>query len=162
VLFRAGEPGDAVYVVARGRLGAFRDGAGREELVAEIGRGEPVGEIALLTKEPRALTVRALRDSELVRLTAEGFETALVRNPHALVPMTRVLAQRLRATTVAGASSSLRTIALLPVDADVRLASFAPGLEAGLRQVGSVMSLGAVEFDAIHGTNASATSSDSA
>src|SRR5262249_59692931 len=58
VLFRAGEPGDAVYVVARGRLGAFRDGAGREGLAAEIGRGEPVGEIALLTKEPRALTVR--------------------------------------------------------------------------------------------------------
>jgi CRP-like cAMP-binding protein/predicted acylesterase/phospholipase RssA len=163
-LFRAGDPGDAVYVLARGRLGAYRERPGaEEELVAEIGHGEPVGELALLTKEPRVLTVKALRDSDLVRLSAEGFETALVRNPQALVPLVRTMAQRLRAATAASTThGGIHTIAVLPLGPGVAVAPLLQALDTGLRQDGATVLLGAEEVDAIHGSGASAASANSA
>jgi predicted acylesterase/phospholipase RssA/CRP-like cAMP-binding protein len=165
VLFRAGDPGDAVFVVARGRLGAFRDApslGGVEELVAEIGAGEPVGEVALLTHEPRSLTVRALRDTELVRLSAQGFEDALTRNPQAIVPIARTLAHRLRAMATGTITrASIRTVAIVPLNPSVPVASLVRGIEAGLRKAGAVLSLSADEFDELHGKSASAATADS-
>ena len=59
ILFRQGDVGDAVYVVMQGRLQVVHDGrSGELEVIAEIGRGEPVGEMALLGHEPRSSTVR--------------------------------------------------------------------------------------------------------
>jgi hypothetical protein len=56
ILFREGDVGDALYVVLQGRLQVLRQRPGEDpEVVAEIGRGEPVGEMALITREPRAL-----------------------------------------------------------------------------------------------------------
>ena len=49
VLFERGAPGDALYVIRHGRLEVLVDG----EVVREAGRGEVLGELALLTGEPR-------------------------------------------------------------------------------------------------------------
>src|SRR5262245_24478114 len=152
VLFSAGDAADAVYVVARGRLGGFRaDAEGAEELVVEIPAGEPVGEIELLTKEPRAMTVRALRNSELVRLSAEGFDTTIARSPQALVPLTRTLAVRLRAmATGMHARAAVRTIALVPIDASIPIEALARNIEQGLRDVGAVLNVSGNDLDQIH------------
>src|SRR6476620_7337713 len=57
-LMREGDAGDAMFVVVSGRLSVVVD----ENSIAEIGRGETVGEMALLTGAPRSATVRGLRD----------------------------------------------------------------------------------------------------
>src|SRR5205823_12764517 len=56
---RQGEPGDSLFVIARGRLGVYVDAGGRETQVATMGEGVCFGEMALLTGEPRSATVRA-------------------------------------------------------------------------------------------------------
>jgi len=152
LLFNAGDAADAVYVVARGRLGGFRvDSDGGDELVVEIPAGEPVGEIELLTKEPRAMTVRALRNSEVVRLSAEGFDTTIARSPQALVPLARTLAVRLRAlATGTHTRAAVRTIALVPSDASIPIEALARTIEQGLRDAGAVLNVGADYLEQIH------------
>ncbi len=76
-LFRAGDVSDALYVVLRGRLQVLDGDGGRDDVVAELGRGQVVGELGVLLGAPRSATVRAVRDSSLVRVTkAEFHKTA--------------------------------------------------------------------------------------
>src|SRR5438034_7623884 len=94
-VLRAGEPSDSVYVVLSGRLRAYVEREGKEHAVGEIGSGDSVGEMAVLTDEPRSATVRALRDSELVRLSRETFDQLLRRYPGAMMAVTRSIVERL-------------------------------------------------------------------
>jgi len=95
-LFAQGDPADGLYVVLTGRLGVFRtEPGGEQRLVNETVTGDAVGEMALLLGEPRSATVVALRDSELLRLRREAFDTLLDRQPQLVVQLTRQLAARL-------------------------------------------------------------------
>jgi putative peptide zinc metalloprotease protein len=69
VLMTQGEPGDAFYVIASGRLEVVQDGA----VVREPGPGDHVGEVALLTDAPRNATVRAVTPGRLFRLDRAAF-----------------------------------------------------------------------------------------
>ena len=68
-LFAAGDRSEDLYFVVGGRLRAVSP-EGR--VLGEMTRGESIGEIALLTGEPRTATVTAVRDSELVHVVAPG------------------------------------------------------------------------------------------
>ena len=60
VLFRQGDAGDAMYMVITGKLEALVETRGSApEIVGEISRGEWVGEMAVLTGDPRSATIRA-------------------------------------------------------------------------------------------------------
>jgi CRP-like cAMP-binding protein len=66
VLIREGEAGDALYVIAGGRLEALiSDPPAR---IGEITTGEIVGETALLTGAPRSATVQAVTNTHGYRL----------------------------------------------------------------------------------------------
>src|SRR5579864_4987940 len=65
-LFRSGDVGDSLYVVLSGRLEVVRESPGPAVLRA-LGRGQAFGELSLLTGGPRAASVRARRDSELLK-----------------------------------------------------------------------------------------------
>jgi len=92
VLFREGDVGDSLYVLLTGRLRVFvRAASGEDAFVAEIGRGEGVGEMALLTGAPRSATVIAARDSVLVRLSRNAFERIVERSPRLMLRVTRRL-----------------------------------------------------------------------
>ena len=73
-LMREGEAGDSLFFVAVGRLRVTmtRDD-GTEALLAELGRGEVVGELAVMTNEPRSADVTALRDSQVLELSGDAF-----------------------------------------------------------------------------------------
>jgi len=86
-LMREGEPGDALYLLVRGRLQAWAaapDGRERGTFLNEITAGDSIGELSLLTGAPRAVGVQAIRDSLLVSIDRENFE-ALSRDFPALV-----------------------------------------------------------------------------
>ena len=74
VLIRQGDPGDAYYAIAAGELDVRRDG----HLVSRIGRGEGVGEIALLRAIPRTATVIAHTAATVYKLDREPFLTAVL------------------------------------------------------------------------------------
>jgi hypothetical protein len=73
-LIRQGEEGDAYYAVAAGQLDVFQDG----RFLRRCGRGEGVGEIALLRAIPRTATVTAHTDATLYKLAREPFLTAVI------------------------------------------------------------------------------------
>jgi NTE family protein len=91
-LVRQGETADALYIVVTGRF--LVTVAGRREPVAELGPGQPVGEIAFLAGGARTATVTALRDSLVLRLGRAEFEELATKNPSILRTLTVTLARR--------------------------------------------------------------------
>src|SRR5260370_31022455 len=84
-ILREGDPADAMYRVVGGRLQAIaRHPDGTETQVGEIGRGEVVGEMALITREPRTASVQAVRDTQLLRVSADTFTRLVSEHPEAL------------------------------------------------------------------------------
>ena len=148
VLFEQGEIGDALYVVVHGGLDIrVREADGEQASVARRGRAEPIGERALLTQEPRSATVVALRDTELLRLSADRFHALIAREAGALLPLIRTLAGRM--TGVAPRDRHPTTLALVPLhpglDARGLARSFAPCLP------GRSLCVDRQDFEAAHG-----------
>src|SRR5689334_16660526 len=100
-LFRQGEPGDSLYVVLTGRLEIVIEGE-QDKVIRILGRGDSVGELALLTESPRSASVRARRDSELLYVTREHFAKLLEERPEFAAGLTRVLGRQLRDVRHAG------------------------------------------------------------
>ncbi len=73
---RQGDESRALYVVAEGT--AVVEHEGRE--VSRLGRGEVFGEIALLSGQPRAATVRALNSMQVVEVSSDGLAGLLARH----------------------------------------------------------------------------------
>jgi predicted acylesterase/phospholipase RssA/CRP-like cAMP-binding protein len=134
-LFTAGDPGDALYVVVYGRLRAVlpdENADGGERLLGEIGRGESVGEMALLTGEPRSATVRAVRDTELLQLSQQAFHALAERQPRLMLEMARLIVSRYQRMIRPGAQARPVTIALVPCHASVPIGEVAANVEREL------------------------------
>ena len=95
-LVRQGEDADCLYYVLRGRLDVLRDG---HLLVAEIGSGEPVGEIAFFADTQRTADVVASRDSQLLRLGRSQFEQVSALQPQLVQSILRTFGRRLASAT---------------------------------------------------------------
>jgi Cyclic nucleotide-binding domain/Major Facilitator Superfamily len=76
-LIRQGDEGDAYYAIAAGEFDVMQDG----RLLRKCGRGEGVGEIALLHSVPRTASVVARSDAMVYELAREPFLTAVVGHP---------------------------------------------------------------------------------
>ena len=113
VLIRQGDPADALYIVMSGRFVVNREG--RRDPVCEIGPDQPIGEIAFLTGESRTATVRALRDSLVLKLSREQFDRLSEKKPTIWRSLTATLARRLATTTAEPArlDPRPRTIAVI-------------------------------------------------
>ena len=96
-LIRQGEPADALYLVVSGRFLVLRDG--QAQALAEIGPGRPIGEIAFFAGGARTASVKAERDSLVLKLNVEDFEQLAGRSPAFWRTITSTLAQRLADTT---------------------------------------------------------------
>ncbi|MDQ6860579.1 MAG: cyclic nucleotide-binding domain-containing protein, partial [Verrucomicrobiota bacterium] len=96
VLFVEGDPSDALFLLLSGRLQATVSASGGvPQIVGEIGRGESVGEMGVLTNKPRRATVMALRDSILARVELSAFNEMLQSFPSLALNFTRVIIERL-------------------------------------------------------------------
>ena len=139
-LMREGDAGDAMYVVVSGRLSVVVE---PEHSIAEIGRGETVGEMALLTGAPRSATVRGLRDTMLLRLSRSSFDALVERHPKATMALARVIVQRLEQSIHARSAppAAPATFAVAPAGLDAPLASTARMVAEQLATHGTVLHL---------------------
>lgn len=164
VLFHQGDPADCLYVVGSGRLRAIIDHAdGTEEVLGDVGRGEVVGEMALLIGEPRSATVRVVRDSHLIRLDKAAFDALVEHHPSTVMQITRRLVTRYRAvlrSRSGGTVGRLTTVALVPTSTDVPLAAFVDRLERALAATTTVLRLNSTRVDSLVGPGASQTAED--
>ena len=130
ILFRQGDPANALYLVTSGCLAVLmRQPDGSESRVAQVHAGETVGEMALISGEPRSATVVATRDSSLLRIARDSFETLIRRHPDAMFHLAKQLVARLvTANRASDPSACAKTIALLPTGPGVACAALASDL----------------------------------
>jgi len=103
-LMRKGDSGDALYIVDTGRLEVVlgeQEGVGREDdetmrVLRVLGRGATVGELALVTGDPRSASVLANRDSTLLRLSHDDFQELITTEPTFATALTAVLGRQLQ------------------------------------------------------------------
>src|SRR5262245_26557934 len=102
-VFRQGETGDSLYVVASGALGVFVVAAngGSTLRVGTLTSGDLFGEMALFTGEPRSATIRADSPSTILQLPRERFLALVVREPTISLTIAATLSQRLRSANEA-------------------------------------------------------------
>ncbi len=97
VLFHQGDPGDAMYLVVSGSLlveQAYENNSGWGE---PRGRGQIIGEMALLDGEKRMATVRVLEDAQLLTIHRYVFQSVMHDSPDFASAILVCLARRLRA-----------------------------------------------------------------
>jgi CRP-like cAMP-binding protein len=94
VLFYEGDPGDALYVIVEGEVSVSAEGPPRVEM-ARMGPGSFIGEVALMTDQPRSATVAATVDAELLRIDRTTLSRVLAEHGEVLSAVLRFVRDRL-------------------------------------------------------------------
>ena len=91
VLIEQGDKSDSLYVVVRGRflVQAY------DRLIAEIKEGEPIGELAFFTAEPRTATVVAGRNSQVLVFDRASYDTVIKQTPQIANALLAAISARL-------------------------------------------------------------------
>ncbi|XP_033822083.1 patatin-like phospholipase domain-containing protein 6 isoform X4 [Periophthalmus magnuspinnatus] len=163
-LYRQDDKSDCTYIVLNGRLrSVIRKANGKKELVGEYGRGDLIGVVEALTKQPRATTVHAVRDTELVKLPEGTLNNIKRRYPQVVTRLIHLLGQKIlgnlqqgrgpftasalglpsvaTSADVTNPSSNLSTVAVLPVGDDVPVNAFNLELSHALSAIGPTLLL---------------------
>uniref|UniRef100_A0A673AGU2 Patatin-like phospholipase domain containing 6 n=1 Tax=Sphaeramia orbicularis TaxID=375764 RepID=A0A673AGU2_9TELE len=163
-LYRQDDQSDCTYIVLNGRLrSVIRKANGKKELVGEYGRGDLIGVVEALTKQPRATTVHAVRDTELVKLPEGTLNNIKRRYPQVVTRLIHLLGQKIlgnlqqgrgpfsgsalslpsmtASADVTNPASNLSTVAVLPVCDDVPINAFNLELSHALSAIGPTLLL---------------------
>jgi len=99
VLFHAGDVGDAMYLIERGKVRiSVRARDGHEVTLANLRRGDFFGEMALLDGQRRSADAVVAEDARLALLSREHFLSFMRSSPDVALEMLTALANRLRHT----------------------------------------------------------------
>jgi uncharacterized membrane protein len=99
VLFRAGDAGDAMYLIERGKVRICVQATdGHELTLTELGRGDFFGEMALFDGQRRSANAVVADDARLAMLSREHFLSFMRSTPNVALEMLTALANRLRHT----------------------------------------------------------------
>jgi NTE family protein len=139
LLQRDGENSRALFLVVTGGLGVFvEDEHGGKRLVAHVPAGETVGEMSLISNEPHSAQLVALRDTELLRVSPQAFDSLIARHPRVMFNLMRVLIRRLNETTHQPVDRSRpKTFAIVPLQEGLGDEPIARRLAASLVEMGS-------------------------
>jgi CRP/FNR family cyclic AMP-dependent transcriptional regulator len=97
-LFTAGDPGDGFYLVVDGLLKVnVISLVGGERILAILGPGDLVGELAIIDDAPRSASVTAIRATTLRFVSRAAFAAVAARQPELYRAFTVMLSRRLRA-----------------------------------------------------------------
>ena len=97
VLFRAGDPGESLYIVSKGEVQiSIRDTAGQKIVLNNAHPGEIFGELALLDRGARTATAVAITDTELLQLDREHLLMVFRQAPEAALHFLAVMGHQTR------------------------------------------------------------------
>ena len=105
-----GDPGDAMHIIVSGDVSVVVRGDEGERVVAVRSAGDVVGEMAVVTNEPRIAGLVARGDVRVLSIARPEFEAILRERPETALGVIRVLCRRLAEPTrsegnVAGTTS---------------------------------------------------------
>jgi HEAT repeat protein len=95
VISAEGEIGDELHLVLAGTVIVARGGVTTGSVVARRGPGEVVGEMSIITRNPRVASLLAEDDVRTLRIGRREFESVIRERPDVSLALLRVLAERL-------------------------------------------------------------------
>jgi CRP-like cAMP-binding protein len=95
VLFREGEHGEDMYVIQSGLVQILKRVGGEDRPLAMLGRGEFLGEMAILNGKPRSATAVVLEDAKCLVIDGKTLETMITKSPEIAMRLVKKLAKRL-------------------------------------------------------------------
>jgi CRP-like cAMP-binding protein len=97
ILFKKGEPGNALFIIQEGWVKAFAENTRGEEIVLnEFGPGESFGEMSLVDGRPRSATIQTTNPTRLLMLRQESFLEILAQQPTFALELLRDISNKLR------------------------------------------------------------------
>jgi CRP/FNR family transcriptional regulator, cyclic AMP receptor protein len=97
LLFRAGDAGDAMYLIQSGRVVVSVAGDGKKDIVlAELAQGDFFGEMAIIDGGRRSADARVSERARLAMLSREAFLQFIRSNPTVAIDMLSATFSRLR------------------------------------------------------------------
>lgn len=95
VLFREGESGDVMFVIQSGAVRISKSVAGDDKVLAVLGPGEFLGEMAILNGKPRTATATVIAPTRCLVIEAKTLESMVARNAEIALRLIKKLAKRL-------------------------------------------------------------------
>jgi HEAT repeat protein len=99
VIFHQGEEGNVMFVIVEGKLNVVRTIDGVEQMLAQRGSGDFVGEMAVIESAPRLATLRTQTDVRALAIEGETFKGILRERPDVSFAVLRNISRRLREVT---------------------------------------------------------------
>jgi len=96
ILFREGDPGDAMYVIKSGRIAITKAKGSGEIILAEKVNGEMLGEMGFFDAKPRSAGAKAIQDSEVISLPFANLHAQFKTFPEWLKAMVKTVNAHLR------------------------------------------------------------------
>ena len=139
-LILEGEEPEAVYIVVAGLLAAYRSAANDQDVLLDrFGVGDVIGDIGFITGEARTVTIRALRNSELLRVSKPDLQAVTARVPGVLLTICSSVIQRLRRPEPPSlAPTKVRTFCFVPADSSIDIRPIIEQVALNLEAFGTV------------------------
>jgi CRP-like cAMP-binding protein len=93
-VIRAGDPGESMFVVHKGKVRVQVNENGRPRTVATLNEGDFFGEMALFTGEPRTANVLALEETEVLEIGHAAMKRVFDTNPDLVESLSFIMAER--------------------------------------------------------------------
>jgi uncharacterized membrane protein len=96
-IFKRGDPGDAIFIVASGEVEVFVEDTTGQRIVFETAKaGDFFGELSLLDGNPRSASALAIAPTLVLRVDRDDMELLFKRHPTAAMDVLAVIGRRLR------------------------------------------------------------------
>lgn len=95
-IFHQGEDGNMMFVIVEGQLQVLRTADGVEQVLAQRGPGDFVGEMAIIESAPRSATLCTQTDVRVLAIDGETFKGILRERPDVSFAVLRSVSRRLR------------------------------------------------------------------
>jgi len=96
-IIREGDSGDSAYIIESGAAEVCKSlPNGEEQFIGALGQSDIFGELGWIDGLPRSATVKALDNCRIRKLTPESFDSLSKLNTQALVPVLKILSNRVR------------------------------------------------------------------
>ncbi len=98
-VIRAGDPGQALCIIARGVFEVLKESAGEHTVIATLGTGDCFGEMSLVTGEPASAEVRCQDGGSVLEIHRDDFPRLVGQIPALGLTLARILSARLTRTS---------------------------------------------------------------
>jgi predicted acylesterase/phospholipase RssA len=154
-IFQEGDVENALCIVLSGRLRALQQTENGQQVLGDIAAGEPVGELALFTKEPRSASVVAIRKSTVLQIDEADYDALTRQYPHFGFALTQFVINRLKRNAFQQRiGAAPKNIAVIKLQPDHDFGQWADDMQRELGIMGTPINVYSPENQAVDNPNA--------